>query len=155
LVGAHRLGHHLIYALEKQKTPFVIVDFNPEIVEEYIARGVLSVCGDITDSFIQDQVNLPFAKLIISTVPDFSDNMALLESIKRQTANIRAKPKLIFIAQDEAETKALYEQNIDYVISPHFMGGIHLAKILEGREITSGLKKLREHHLDILFNHHH
>jgi len=152
LVGAHRLGHHLIDALQKQKIPFVVVDFNPEIVDQCFSKGVLAICGDITDSFIQDQVSLPEAKLVISTVPDFNDNLSLLHTIRRSTLGKRNKPKLIFIAQDEAETKLLYEEGIDYVISPHFMGGIHLAKILESREITSGLKKLRQHHLEILLN---
>jgi len=150
LVGAHRLGHHLIETLQNQKTAFVVVDFNPEIVEHYLERGVLAVCGDITDSYIQEQTNLPNAKMIISTVPDFVDNMSLLRAIRRATDGRRVKPKLIFIAQDEAETKALYEEGIDYVISPHFMGGIHLAKILEGKQAGFDLKKLRERHLKIL-----
>jgi voltage-gated potassium channel len=150
LVGAHRLGHHLIDALKKQKTPFVIVDFDPEIVERYAEAGLLAVCGDITDEFVQEQINLSNAKLIISTVPDFNDNLALVHAIHTATAHRRVKPKLIFSAQDDAETKVLYEKNLDYVISPHFMGGLHLAKILESRELSSGLKKLREHHLNII-----
>lgn len=150
LVGAHRLGHHLVESLIKQKTPFVIVDFNPEVVEQFIDRGLLAVCGDITDSFIQEQINLPAAKLIVSTVPDFDDNLNLVHAIKHATARLRRKPKMIFLAQDEAEIRALYELDIDYVISPHFMGSLHLAKILEGSHAAAGLKKLREHHLSIL-----
>ncbi len=152
LVGAHRLGHHLIQTLQSQKTSFVVVDFNPEIVEFYADKGILALCGDITDSFIQEQINLPHAKIVISTVPDFVDNMTLLHAIRRATDGWRIKPKLIFIAQDEAETKALYQAGVDYVISPHFMGGIHLAKILEGKQASFDLKKLREHHLKILTN---
>src|SRR6185369_13364255 len=60
LVGAHRLGHHLVDSLIKQKTPFVIVDFNPEVAEKYAAENLLAICGDITDEFVQEQVNLPF-----------------------------------------------------------------------------------------------
>lgn len=150
LVGAHRLGHHLIETLQKQKSPFVVVDFNPEIVEFYAEKGITALCGDITDSFIQEQVNLPNAKMVISTVPDFVDNMALLHAIRRAAAGKRSMPKMIFIAQDETETKAFYEEGIDYVISPHFMGGMHLAKILEGRQAAFDLKKLREQHLSIL-----
>jgi len=150
LVGAHRLGHHLIDSLKKQKTPFIIVDFNPEIVEEYVRQGLLAVCGDITDSFIQEQVNLPFAKLIVSTVPDFNDNLNLVHAIKHATSRLRVKPKMIFLAQDETEIKALYDLDVDYVISPHFMGGLHLAKILTGRSSAFGLKKLRDDHLELL-----
>jgi Trk K+ transport system NAD-binding subunit len=155
LVGAHRLGHHLIETLQNQKTPFVVVDFNPEIAEFYSEKGILALCGDITDNFIQDQVNLPNAKMVISTVPDFVDNMALLHAIRRATVNKRMKPKLVFIAQDETETKAFYEEGVDYVISPHFMGGMHLAKILEGKQAVFDLKKLREQHMKILLTNSH
>ena len=65
----------------------------------------MAVCGDITDGFIQEQVNIASAKLIISTVPDFRDNLSLLHFIKAATVGKRIKPKLIFIAQDEAEPK--------------------------------------------------
>jgi len=150
LVGAHRLGHHLVDSLIKQKTPFVIVDFNPEIAEIYADKCLSVICGDITDEFVQEQVNLPFAKMVISTVPDFNDNLNLLHIIDKNAAHHHKKPKLIFIAQDEAETKMLYEAGVDYVISPHFMGGLHLAKILGGHDANFGLKKLRESHLEVL-----
>jgi voltage-gated potassium channel Kch len=150
LVGAHRLGHHLIDGLIGQKTPFIVVDFNPEVVEHYADKGVLAICGDITDEVIQEQASLQSAKMIISTVPDINDNLYLIHSIQQQTKDRKIKPKLIFIAEDELETKLLYKHGIDYVISPHFMGGLHLAKILEGNSVGAGLKKLREHHLSIL-----
>lgn len=150
LVGADRLGHHLIDALIKNKHDFMIVDFNPEVVEKYVEQGLLAICGDITDSYIQAEAHLNNAKMIISTIPDYNSNLALLEAVQKFSKGKRSKSKLIFIAQDEAEIKALYDREIDYVISPHFMGGLHLAKILEDESGFKGLKKLREHHLKLL-----
>ena len=150
LIGAHRLGHHLLHSLATRKQQFLVIDFNPEVVEECLERGIAAICGDITDPYIQQQANIDRAKLIISTVPDYADNLALLEGLSRMTQKKRRKPKLIFIAQNEEEIKQLYSKDIDYVISPHFMGGMHLVKILENRDLTTGLKKLREHHLRVL-----
>jgi Kef-type K+ transport system membrane component KefB len=150
LVGAHRMGHHLADALQKLDRPFVVVDFNPEIIEQYKERNILAICGDISDPYIQEQVNLRHAKVIISTVPDLDDNLALVAAVKKQALKSRARPKLIFMAQDEDEIKHLYAQDIDYVISPHFMGGLHLAKILADDNGFRGLKKLREQHLKII-----
>ncbi len=150
IVGGHRMGRHLIATLSKTRQPFVLVDFNPEVVEKYLEEGLKAVCGDITDTYIQDQVNLSDAKLIISTVPDLNDNLALLDAVKKLNAGKKRRPKLIFIAQDEEEIKYLYNQNIDYVISPHFMSGLHLAKILEDDHSFRGLKRLREGHLKMM-----
>lgn len=147
LVGAHRLGHHLLDSLQKQKTPFIVVDFNPEIVEQCIERGLLSVCGDITDPYIQEQVNLHDAKVVISTVPDHNDNLALVAAIQKTFAGRRAKPRLIFVAQNEEDVRSLYDKGIDYVVSPHVLGGQHLAQVLKGKTLHLELRKLREHHL--------
>ena len=150
LVGAHRMGHHLVDSLKDQDKQFIVIDFNPEIVADYLQQGILAVCGDISDPYIQEQVNLAKAKVIISTVPDINDNLALISAVKKLAAKSRSKPKLIFLAQDEDEIRNLYAQDIDYVISPHFMGGQHLAKILADDSGFKGLKKLREKHLKII-----
>lgn len=147
LVGAHRLGHHLLEALQKNPIPFVVVDFNPEIVEQCIEQGMLSVCGDITDPYIQEQVNIQSAKIIISTVPDHNDNLALISAIEKNVKGRRTKPKLIFVAQNEEDIRSLYSKGIDYVVSPHVLGGQHLAQVLKGKTLHLELKKLREHHL--------
>ena len=149
LVGVHRTGKHLAEALVRQKTPFVLVDFNPEIIEYYLSQNVPALCGDIADPYIQEEVNLSRARLIISTIPNLNDNLALIDAVKRSTKK-RSRPKLIFLAQDEDEIKALYQMEIDYVISPHFMSGMHLAKLLKEDHNFRGLKKLRESHLKLL-----
>jgi hypothetical protein len=71
-----------------------------------------------------------------------------------QTANkirrqhiINILPKLIFVAQNEQEVKDFYGQDIDYVLSPHFIGGLHLAKLLEEDQAFKELKKLKARHL--------
>ena len=149
LVGAHRLGQHLVAALQKLSTQVVIVDIDPEIVRRYLALGMQAVCGDITESYIQEEVNLFAASVIISTIPNIEDNLALLEALKRN-AGKKNRPKLIFAAQNEAEAKRLYGQEIDYALSPHFIGGQHLASILSEKSFGASLKKLRENHLEVL-----
>jgi FlaA1/EpsC-like NDP-sugar epimerase len=146
LIGAHRLGEHVVQSLKHQTIPFVIVDFNPEMAERYAAEGVAVVCGDITDPHIQEHVSLSQAKLIISTVPDLRDNILLAEATKRPPIRTR----LVITAQDETEAIELYNKGVDYVILPHYIGGIHLSKLFKNGYKFSDLKKLREHHLKLL-----
>lgn len=150
LVGANRLGAHLVDVLKNLKHPFVIVDFDPTVSKIHIDGGLNVICGDITDPSIQEQINLPEARLIISTIPDFKDNLALLEAVKKSADSFQKIPKLIFAAQNEAEAKHFYENEIDYVISPHFISSLHLAKILEEGLRYNNLRKLRESHLRIM-----
>jgi Kef-type K+ transport system membrane component KefB len=146
IIGAHRLGKHIVEVLTKLQLPFVVVDQNPEVVEYYAQRDVPAICGDINDSHIQELIGMKRAQLLISTIPVLSENQELLETIR----NNKYRCKLIMTAQDEEEALSLYDQKIDYVLLPHFVGGQHLARILEEDHNLQGLKKLREQHLKTL-----
>ncbi len=143
IVGAHRLGGHIIDSLQKTKDNILVIDFNPDIVAHYRAAGLNAICGDITDPYIQEVAALGDAKLIISTVPDMKDTAAILEFVKLNHKRIRS----IVSAQDEAEAKQLYHAGAHYVILPHFIGGLHLADIIEAHNDATSLRKLREQHL--------
>ena len=146
LVGAHRLGVHIAQSLIKQKQNFVIVDFNPEVTESFKQQNVLAICGDITDPYIQELAGLDKAKLIISTLPQLTDNLAIIESVREQKLRLR----MIVTAQNETDAVLLYQNKIDYVLLPHFVGGLHLSKILEEKNTFAHLSRLRLHHLKTL-----
>lgn len=148
LVGAHRLANHLITDLKKhhKEETFIIIDFDPDVVSHYKKLGMAAICGDIADPYIQEVASLDTAKLVIATIPDFHDTLAMLEAIKQY----RRKPKLIVAAGDEIEAVELYKKGADYVLLPHFVGGLHLTDIVD--KFTEGkvLKKLKERHLKTL-----
>ncbi len=147
LIGAHRLGGHLIESLIHQDRPFVVVDFNPDIAEKFASNpNVTAICGDITDPHIQELVNMTEAKLIISTIADHSDNLLLAEVAKKPPIRTR----LVVVAHDETEALELYDRGVDYVILPHFIGGMHLTKLFKNGYKFTELKKLREQQLKII-----
>lgn len=148
LIGVHRLGSNIAESLIKQKQDFVVVDFNPEVSERFAKRGVPAICGDMTDPYIQELAGLERAKLVISTLPQLSDTLAVVESVKKQKKKIR----IIVTAQNDQDAITLYKNHIDYVLLPHFVGSLHLSKILEEKQTFSHLSQLRRHHLKVLSN---
>lgn len=147
IVGAHRLGSHLVHRLQKQKdAQFIVIDFNPDVVSHYRGLGILAVCGDISDPYIQEVAGLPAAKLVISTIPDFHDTKALVEAV----VSLSKKPKLIVAANDESEALELYDKGADYVLLPHFVGGVHLSDIIRSHSDSASLRKLKSKHLETL-----
>lgn len=133
LVGANRLGGHLLQAVDKQK--LVIVEFDPLIVKKLQAQKHKVVFGDITDSEIQEVIHLEKAHIIISTVPDINDNIMLISQIQLLKKEQNVSPKIIVTAYTVWEARHLYEVGADYVILPHFLGGKHLASLLKGGRI--------------------
>lgn len=147
IVGAHRLGAHMINTLLKQKEQFVIIDFNPDIVSHYQEQGLPAVCGDIADPYIQEVACLGDARMIICTIPDFHDTLALIEAVR----NIPHKRiKLIVSASDEEEALEFYSKGASYVLLPHFVGGMHLVHVVEQSADNRSLSKLKERHLKTL-----
>lgn len=146
LVGVHRLGGNIAERFVKQKQNFLIVDFNPEVTDHFAQAGIPAICGDIADPYIQELAGLDRAKLIISTLPQLHDNLAILESIKKQGLRIRT----IITGQNEQDAVTLYKNNVDYVLLPHYVGSQHLSKILEEKNTFSRLSRLRQTHLKTL-----
>lgn len=146
LLGAHRTGGELAQSFLKAREKFVILDFNPDVAERYSHLGVEVICGDASDPYIQDLAGFRHARLIVSTLPELHDNLGVVESIRNQ----KLKAKLIIMAQNEADAKALYRHKVDYVLLPHYINGIHLSKILKHPHPHQHLTSLRRQHLKAL-----
>ncbi len=147
VVGAHRLGSHLIASLQKNKESFILIDFNPDVVSHFKHLGVTAICGDIADPYIQEVAALSDAKMIICTIPDFHDTLALLEAMRSFS---KKRTRIIVAASDEQEALELYKKGADYVLLPHFVGGVHLLDIVENNSDSKKLHKLKERHLKAL-----
>lgn len=147
VIGAHRLGTQLITDLHREKENFLVVDFNPDVVAHYESLKIPAVCGDISDPYIQEIASIHDARMIICTIPDYHDTLTLISAARSIP---RKRPKLIVVASDENEAVELYSRGADYVLLPHFVGGVHLAQIVEQGTDKHRLEKLRKKHLKTL-----
>lgn len=127
VIGAHRVGGPVVNFLRREKLPFIVMDFNPHIVEQLREKGVAIIYGDLGDSEILDYFYLEKAKLIISTVTDMDDNEILLEECKRR----KVKAKIVARALDNAHAEALKALGADYVILPEKVSGHFLVTQLK------------------------
>jgi len=141
ILGYNRLGYSIVHKLSSMKKRILVVDYNPELIKKLIKIKVPCIYGDIGDTEILDRLNLAKTEMIISTIPDFRDNSLLL----RKTREVNEKA-LVFVTADQIEEALnLYERGADYVILPHFLGGDHVALMLE--DITQDITKIIDHKL--------
>lgn len=137
LIGANRMGEGILNALVKKNSKFVVVDFDPDIIEKLNKRKIKTFFGDMSDPEILQAVNAEKADLIISTASDPEDNLLLLRGIKKFK-----DVKVVVAAFDKSDAKDFYKAGADYVIMPHIAGGNHLANILVSDD---HLKLIEEH----------
>src|SRR3989344_6681 len=139
IVGAEQMGQSIIEALKKMGEKFVVIDFDPSYIRKFNEDDLNFIFGDISDLDIQERAKIDNAKLVISTTPDLEDNKFLLNGLK----NENRKAKIVMMAYDIKDAKALYKDGEEYVILPHLAGGRQIAKLLT-EEGLSNLEKLRE-----------
>lgn len=125
LFGFHRMGTLIANALKKNGTPLVVVDFNPTIIDRLKRHGFNYMYGDYTDPEIYERLNLSKARLIISTVIGFEENLQFLSA-----TGFLGVPRIV-TAHDAHDALGLYKAGADYVIMPHYLGGQHAARLLK------------------------
>lgn len=127
IIGARRVGGPVVRYLKKEGIPFMVMDFNPHIIEELKNKGINVIFGDVSDPEILDSFRLEKAKLIISTVTDLTDNEFLLGECKRR----KSHAKVVVRASDKEHAEALKALGADYVILPEQVSGHFLVTQLK------------------------
>jgi FlaA1/EpsC-like NDP-sugar epimerase len=143
LLGAHRMGSNILAALRATEEPLVVIDFDPEVVQALGKKDIPVLYGDSNDDEIRSLAGLPRARVVISTIPDLQDNLSLLAFLKKE--NPRAIK--IMTSENEWEGRELYRLGVDYVILPHFIGGLQIAQAIQHDPNYSQLEALRTHDL--------
>ncbi|HOF50305.1 MAG TPA: cation:proton antiporter [Candidatus Colwellbacteria bacterium] len=146
LIGGHRLGENIVKSLIDIGEDFVVIDFDPQIVNSLKSRGLRVIYGDIAEDDVREAAGFQNARLVISTAPLFEDNIVVLETAHRSNP----KAQVILRAESDADAKALYDRGADYVISPYFLGGEYLGKILGEDKSCRKLAAVKEKDIELL-----
>ena len=100
------------------KKPYVVLDYNPEVIEELEHQHINHIYGDVTDLELLDEIGVHKSELVISTIGDAATNKLIASHILRRNSGT------IFICHAESydEAELLYKKGAAYVIVPHFIG---------------------------------
>jgi len=127
LLGQNGIGFSIIKAFKKITKNFVVVDYNPDIVQDLRREGINAVYGDADDPEFLEDLLVHKASVIVSTIPDRETNHLILNALKKY----QERPVLILTAREIPVAFELYKGGADYVIMPHFLGGEYTANIIE------------------------
>lgn len=127
LIGAHRMGGEVIRFLKRERIPFLVLDFNPRVVQKLVEEKMHVLYGDLGDPEILEFLNLEDSKLVVSTAADGDDNLMLLSELRRR----KAKAITILRASSADEAEELYKAGADYVILPEVVSGDFVAQVLK------------------------
>jgi Kef-type K+ transport system membrane component KefB/voltage-gated potassium channel Kch len=147
LFGYQRGGHEFINLFKKLKKKYVVVDYDPEVIDLIESRKLNYLYGDATDVELLEEAGIEHAKLIVSTIAEHQTNMILLNYLRAKN------PSAIVVihADDPYEAAKLYEAGASYVILPHYIGSEKVSEFISKSGLAkSAFRKQRVRHLDYL-----
>jgi Kef-type K+ transport system membrane component KefB/voltage-gated potassium channel Kch len=150
LFGYQRGGHEFINLFKKLKKKYVVVDYDPEVIDLIESRKLNYLYGDATDVELLEEAGIEHAKLIVSTIAEHQTNMILLNYLRAKN------PSAIVVihADDPYEAAKLYEAGASYVILPHYIGSEKVSEFISKSGLAkSAFRKQRVRHLDYLEKH--
>lgn len=150
LFGYQRGGHEFINLFKKLKKKYVVIDYDPEVIDVIEQRKINYLYGDATDIELLEEAGVTHAKLVVSTIPDFQVTIFLLNYVHAKNPQAIA----IVHADDPAEAAKFYAAGASYVILPHYIGSEKISEFIAKSGLAkSTFRKQRARHLQYLEKH--
>ncbi len=147
LLGYQKGGHEFVKVFQQLKKRFVVIDYDPDVIDVLENRKVNYLYGDVTDIEMLEEAGVDTAKLVACTVGDFETNsfiVALLEKLN---------PSAVVICRAETihDAERLYAQGASYVVMPHFVGSERMGLFLHKNGLSKAeFKKHKALHLKFI-----
>ncbi len=127
LFGYHRGGHEFLQAFRDMKQRYLVVDYDPEVIEHLDRQGIRNTYGDATDEELLHEIGAHKAQLIVSTITDMSVNRSMLGYLRYHN------PTAVFICHADGYDQAadLYRHGATYVMLPHFLGSERIGSFIK------------------------
>ena len=148
LCGFGRLGSWLGRACQLAQIPFVVVEYNHEILKELSARGIPFVYGDPADMEVLEAAEVDKARLLVIAIPDRHTQELVIEHAKQ----LSSKVQIISRVQRDEERTRLMSLGISEVIQPEFEAALSVAHRifqafgLNREEVAANLKTIKAEH---------
>ncbi len=144
LFGYHKGGHEFVNTFRDMRKKYVVVDYDPEVIETLERQHISHVYGDATDYELLEELGIAKAEMVVSIVPGHTTNRELLKYY------LSKNPEGIFIchATNYDNAAELYEVGASYVMLPHFIGSEKMsAFIRQHGNDKAAFDNYRRHHI--------
>jgi hypothetical protein len=126
LFGCHRTGEILLEEVKKIRHKYLVVDYDPKVIEELKMRRVAAVYGDAGDEDFLKELRAEKARLILSTIPDVTTSLELLNYLRGK----KFRGTIIVAARSPEEASECYAAGAAYVIVPSILGAERFRELL-------------------------
>lgn len=144
MFGYHKGGQEFAKVFREMRRRFIVVDYNPEVIEQLERQRINFMYGDATDPELLRELNINKAKLIVSVMVDFPTNLSLLKHVAHEN------PDAIFICHADTfeEANELYNNGATYIMMPYLIGSEKIGNFLKRTSLDKkDFDNYRDRHL--------
>lgn len=148
ICGYGRVGKWVGKALIGFGIPFVVIEYNQNVVNELKEGGISVLYGDPTEPEVLEAVGIRDAKAVILAIPD----RVAQETLIAYTQSVAPNVKIISRAHLDSDWEKLKTLRVDKIVQPEFEAAIEIIRsvlISRGKnheEISDAVKSLRVSH---------
>ena len=136
LCGFGRFGRTVAGHLRRRETPFVIIEHDPDKVEEATRLELLCVHGDATEEDLLTRAGIGEAKGLLTTLDSDAANVYVTLTSKQMNPDA----KVVALALDERASSKLRAAGADEVVSPYQLGGTWMAQAMTSPHVADFMK---------------
>ena len=139
--GAGSTGRHVLKELDEYGIAAVLVDIDPEAVENYRQTNPkgFSMVGDATDDALLEKANIASARGLVAALASDKDNLYLTLSARQFNPTMR----IVARGSDLRVLEKLKKAGADTVVSPNYIGGLRMVSELLRPKVVRFLDEMR------------
>jgi voltage-gated potassium channel Kch len=150
LFGYGKGGHEFLRVFQSLKKPYVVVDYDPEMIDAMEYKKINCLYGDVSDIELLEEAGVNNAKLIVSMLTDQTTTEFLL----RYTDKHNPEAVVICTGDTPKQAATLYKLGASYVMLPHYIGSEKISNFVRRSGISKKeFDKYRAKHLEHLQSH--
>lgn len=134
--GFGRIGSVVTRELLQEKYDTVIIETNPELLEQMVEQRYFFVDGDATSDQILIKAGIQRAKAVITTLNTDAKNLYVALASKQ----LNPKIEVIARAENEDSLQKLKYAGADKVLTPYLLGGMRMAQMALRPTVTNFLE---------------
>lgn len=148
LCGFGRVGSWLGRACQLAHIPFVVIEYNYDVVGELFTRAIPYIIGDPADREILEAANLKRARLLVIAIPDRHTQ----ELVIAHAHTINPRLSIISRAHQETDRLRLKTLGVSEVIQPEFEAALSIIhRVFQSfgmsrEEVAKRLKTIKAEH---------
>lgn len=150
LFGYHHGGHEFIRAFQQLKKKFLVIDYDPEVIDLLEQQKMDFLYGDATDMELLKEAGIERSKLVVSTITDHNTNLFIVNMMH----DLNPDAAIVCHANNIREATLLYEAGASYVMIPHHIGSERMSAFIVKKGLNKEeFRKYRQKHLAYLESH--